>query len=406
MAHKASFSSSPLAHPRTPIHRLAAQLQNYLHFPDPYPLYAVVGSLVANCAQGRPVWLMLIGPPSCGKSELLNSLLSIPRVVETGNLSGVAALLSGVKRKDRHKDSTGGLLRACAERGAVVIKEFNSILSLPYETMRNVLGAFREIYDGRYTRSTGADGGQDLHWQGKLAVLTGVTAAIDNHHALIAQMGERFIFYRYPQSEGWGEAYQALLVEHSEHLSPTLQSLLSSFCDEIGFDWTSPPELPDLSEHDRRRIVAFAQIGAHGRSAVIRDSYTREVVQSSVGEYPTRLALAFGQLLRALRYIGADDEEGWRLIHKCAFDSIPGNRRRAVRSLMTGAHSTPDISVDMGVSQATARRSLEELEIHRLVARTSPHEWEISNWMKDKLREAMLRRIDPYKSAGLFSITP
>jgi hypothetical protein len=399
---KVPFSNSPLAHPLSPIHRLASSLQDYLHFPDPYPLYALIAALVGNYAEGRPIWLMLVGPPSCGKSELLNSLLGLPRIVEGGSITGPAALLSGSGKRDRAKDATGGLLRQVGERGALVIKEFTSILSLPHESMRQTLAAFREIYDGRWTRTVGTDGARSLHWQGKLALLTGCTESIDHHHALTSDMGERFMFFRYDSSDGWGETYKALTVAHPEQLSALLQGCINRFADECGLDWDAPPELPELDTHDRARLIAFSQFSSHGRSAVIRDPYSREIVQASTGEYPIRLALALGQMLRSLRFIGVDEPDCWRIVRKLAFDSIPGSRRLALMALLSGKQSTGTIAEYLRVSQSTVRRSLEELSVHSLVDRTDAAMWRISSWAKDRLAEACNgsglsgMRLDPF----------
>jgi hypothetical protein len=345
--------------------------------------------VVANYAAGRPVWLMLIGPPGCGKSELLNSLLSLPGIVEGGAITGVGALLSGSKKRERTAASTGGLLREIGDRGALVIKEFTSILSLPNETLRSLLAAFREVYDGRWTRPVGSDGGSREHWEGKCAVFTGSTETIDHHHELIADMGERFLFYRYDGSDGWSEAYNALGKNDREDLSECLQKLLVLFSEELSLDWTSPIELPPLDSHDKQRVVAFAQFAAHGRSAVARDRYTHEVIQASTGEYPTRIALALGKMLAALRYIGVDEEDSWRILRKCSFDSLPGARRNVLNAILNGSSSTSEIADLTHVSQSTVRRSLEELHIHSLVARTDVARWSISDWAKERLREGM-----------------
>src|SRR5580698_1414966 len=89
-----SSTRSPLADPKTPIHRLAVAVQSLLYFPDPSPLYAVLGALAANTMRGYPVWLMLIGPPESGKTELLRPLTGLKGCRECGDLSGKAALLS------------------------------------------------------------------------------------------------------------------------------------------------------------------------------------------------------------------------------------------------------------------------------------------------------------------------
>ena len=386
-SRKASFSSSPLAFAQTPINRFAAKVQDHLHFPDPYPLYVLMATLVANMALGRPVWLMLIGPPSCGKSELLNATLSLPGICEGGSISGLGALLSGSRRKDRARDSTGGLLRAIGDRGALVIKEFTSILSLPNETMRAVLGAFREIYDGRWTRQIGTDGGRDEHWEGKLALLTGCTEAIDHHHALVSDMGERFIFYRYEGSEGWSEAYKALGVTNSEALTSALQFLVCEFALDLGLDWDHPPELSALGNHDKQRLIAFSQFCGNGRSAVVRDPYTKEVLQASLSEYPIRLSVALGQILRSLRYIGVSETDAWAIIRKLAIDSIPGTRRLTLLALLNGHYGLSSIADALLVSHSTVKRSLEELVIHRLVEKTDAAQWAISTWARDRLLE-------------------
>jgi hypothetical protein len=387
ITHKATYSNNPLAAPSSPIHRLAARLQDYLHFPDPYPLYTLIAALVANICNGRPVWLMLIGPSSCGKSELLNSLLSIPRVKEGGSISSPAAFLSGTRKKDRTSISTGGLLRETGDRGALVIKEFTSILSLSPETYRQVLACFREIYDGRYTRSVGADGGNSPTWVGKLAVLTGCTEAIDHHHQLVSDMGERFIFFRYGPSDGWSEAYQALSVTNTESLSANLQASVVQFADELALDWDNPPELEPLTSQDKQRIIAFSQFTANGRSSVTRDAYNKEITGTSTGEYPIRLSIVLGQMLQSLRYIGCDETDTWRIIRKLSFDSIPGTRRYTLLALLDRQTTVPEIAQAAKISQSCIRRSLEELRLHNLVEQSNTG-WGISPWAKERIRDA------------------
>ena len=47
------------------------------------------------------------------------------------------------------------------------------------ESKAEVLSALREIYDGKWTRYIGTDGGRPLHWEGKLGLVFGCTGAID-----------------------------------------------------------------------------------------------------------------------------------------------------------------------------------------------------------------------------------
>ena len=155
-----SLIDSPLAHPRTPIHRLAAAFQDYLHFPVPDPLYALVGAMTGTMMNSYPVWLMLIGPSSCGKTVLLESMLVLDKIREIDSVTGEAAFLSGTKQKERAKDAKGGLLREIGDRGLMVLSDFTTILSKANTAKDEIMTALRKVYDGRYTRTVGTDGGQ------------------------------------------------------------------------------------------------------------------------------------------------------------------------------------------------------------------------------------------------------
>lgn len=45
--------------------------QRWLHLPDPGSLYVTLAAVVANRTAGDPVWLLLVGPPGSGKTEVL-----------------------------------------------------------------------------------------------------------------------------------------------------------------------------------------------------------------------------------------------------------------------------------------------------------------------------------------------
>ena len=116
---------------------LIERFQHWLHLPDPTPVYAVLGTYVANrCAvrledegvvlTGSPtVWTLLVGESSSGKTEILNSILGLPHVYPTSTMTE-ASLLSGTAAKERAEDATGGLLAEIDRYGNIICKDFGS----------------------------------------------------------------------------------------------------------------------------------------------------------------------------------------------------------------------------------------------------------------------------------------
>ena len=128
----------------TPLAEMLDVFGRWLHVPDPGALLAVVGTVAANRLVGDPVWLLLVGPPGGGKSELLRAVSKLPDVHQCATLTE-AALLSGSPAREHAKDAQGGLLRVIGVRGIIVCKDFGSILSMNRDARSSLLAALREV---------------------------------------------------------------------------------------------------------------------------------------------------------------------------------------------------------------------------------------------------------------------
>lgn len=379
-----SSTRSPLANPRTPIHRLAAAIQSQLYFPDPGPLYAVCGCLAANTLRGYPVWLMLIGPPESGKTELLKPLLGLAGVRECGDLSGKAALLSGTKAKDRAADATGGVLHDMIQgadgkyRGALVMLDFaRTVLAADPATTRSTLGSIGMLHDQHWQRDIGTDGGKTISFSGRIGFLAACTDVIDHpdHQQANAEMGERCIYYRYPESDGYHEINSALDNPDGTNKSRDIKQLFLDWEQELGLDWDdlTPPRL--LDESEKRLLNALSQLCAKGRSGVQRDKYNRnEITGVSRAALGPRLAGSFAQLLRGLERIGCTVGEMRQTLIKTALDSIPAVRSTTLSILRDSSSggggvvgsTIADIALKLRISANSTKRCLEDLQVHDL----------------------------------------
>jgi hypothetical protein len=377
----------------TPEDRLCAVLeafQRWLLMPDTGAVTIALGTVAANQLDGKAVWLLLVGPPSSGKTEILDSLLSLPNVHSASVLTE-AALLSGSGRKDRTKDSTGGLLRKIGAFGYLVMKDFTSVLSMHTEQRNAVLAALREVFDGAWTRWLGTDGGQTLPWTGKCAFLGGVTPILDQHHGVIAGMGERFLLSRMPRLDAEKQARRALHhLGHEREMQRALRDAVRRIFDHLEI---TPLE---LHEDDIQRLSALATLAAECRSSVERDSRNREIELVPDPELPARLTQALARLYHGMRLIGTPPEEAWRLIQKVALDSMPATRLRVLGVLLKthAPVSTPDLATKIGYPTTTARRICQDLAAHSILLLTKDknnHDfWEISPAALDRWDRAGL----------------
>ena len=157
---------------------------------------------------GDLLWLLLVSGSGNAKTESVQALQGAgAHVVST--IASQGALLSATQKRDRSADASGGLLRQIGEQGVLVIKDVTSILSMGRELRAEVMAALREIYDGRWVRTVGTDGGRTLEWQGRIAVIGAVTTAWDSAHAVIATMGDRFVLLRMDSTKDRISAGQA-----------------------------------------------------------------------------------------------------------------------------------------------------------------------------------------------------
>jgi DNA-binding MarR family transcriptional regulator len=351
----------------SPLEHVVKTFQRWLHLPHTDPLLAVLAAVAANLLTGDPVWLLLVGPPGSGKSELLQSLGALPNVHPAATLTE-AALLSGTPKKEHSTGAKGGLLREIGDFGIIIAKDFGSVLSMNRDGRAALLAALREVYDGSWTRHVGTDGGRTLPWAGKVGLVAGVTPTIDRHHAVMGSMGERFILFRLPEVDENEQAARALAHVGKEtsmrrELSESVALLFSAGLGE-------PRELTD---EDRRRLIALATLTVRCRSSVERDGYTREIELIPDAEAPTRLVVVLAQLLAGLDAIGATRQDAWRVVTKASLDSIPATRRSVMEVLLeaTKPIATPKLAERLGYPTPTAKRALEDLTAHRIARRAS-----------------------------------
>lgn len=374
----------------TPVDQVVDTFQKWLYLPKPQVLLAVLGAVAANHMQGDPVWLMVVGPPGGGKSEILQAVLGVAHMHPAATITE-RALLSGTAKREREEGAKGGLLREIGNYGILVCKDFGSLLSMHREERARTLAALREIYDGSWTRHVGVDGGRVLHWTGKVGLIAGVTPTIDRHHAVMGAMGERFVLIRLPHADNAAQARRALAhVGHENQMRSELSDAVRDLFRK------AQKQRRQLTIHEQDRLVALATVVVRCRSSVERDSYSREIELVPGSEAPTRLIVVLANLLAGLDAIGVPEDQAWDVVTQTALDSMPRLRHDLMLALYdaTDEVDTTALGEQVRHPTTTTRRALEDLTAHYVVERHPQGKghadlWTLAEWVQKGLGDAL-----------------
>ncbi|MDA2890997.1 bifunctional DNA primase/polymerase [Mycolicibacterium sp. BiH015] len=328
-----------------------------------YDLSAIDATLAAAAVEklsGDPLWLLLVSGASTAKSETVTRLEKCERVVPVSTLTTEAALLSATGKDDKDPNATGGILREVGESGIIVFKDVTSILSMNPSTRAPILAALREVYDGEWHRGKGTDGGSRLHWKGRVIVVGAVTTAWDKHHAVVAEMGDRFILLRIDSTDLEARlAHGAQAIENTGD-EYTMRAKLSGLTAKV-IENVNPKMVPKLKEAEQQRILAAANFASYARTAV-ETNYKGDVIDSHAPEGPARLSKQLTQLFRGSCVIGLDRRAAMELVIRSARDCIPPLRLLVLEDLAQHPCSkTNDIRKRLQKPFATIDRVIQSL---------------------------------------------
>ena len=362
--------------------------RRWMYLDDLTPIYAVAATLVANRAPGDPVWLLLVCAPSTGKTEVLASATSLPWVISVAKVTE-ASLLSGTAKRERAKGATGGLLRQIGEFGVLLCKDFTSVLAQNSDARAEAMAALREVYDGRWDRPVGSDGGQVLSWTGKCGLIAGVTPALDQYAQVLSSLGDRFVLLRMPDADvnHCGDA----ALSHSDREQTMRRELREAMSGLVlGADQSRVNR--DLAPEEKRRLIKLAAYTCRVRTAVARDGYRQDVLYQPQVEGPGRVVKVYAKLLGGLEAIGCSTEVAWQTLVRIAIDSAPSLRTHLIQDVLrrTGPTRTGDIAAALEIVAKTATRHLEDLSLLKVVthskqgaAENATSYWEATAWLRE-----------------------
>lgn len=347
------------------LQELKDEISKYQYFEDTNIIDVSLASIIATRLKlGDPIWLVVIGASSGGKSQILRPLsLTDPKFLHRVDDLTESTFLSGGKIAGGGDPS---LLNRIGPQGMIVLSDLTVLFSKNPESRNAILSQFRMIYDGEMTKFIGTSM-TPLHWKGYLGVLAASTPSIYAHFEEVADMGERFIYYRMKDYSADKAVDMAMnRTEFGKGLDDKLSKAYDAYIKEIIGEFEAGPiALPPEMNSRIKEISIFAE---RVRTAVHVD-YKNIIIRLPTPAMPMRVALQLTSVAKALYIMrkGALTENDMVIIDWCGY-SLANEEKRACLRMMAGLEFNTSISTATVAAHIGLHTSIVSNIMHNLLS--------------------------------------
>jgi hypothetical protein len=360
---------------RTPLERLLGQLRTWVDGDVDQFIVSCAGYVAtADTTAGLlPLWALIVGAPSSGKTESNDLGIGLPGVESMDEVT-VAGLLTWKRVKGLGHVPAGALTRIGNDPTDAVISigDMSTLLGNSKRSgsdMELVFAALRRIYDGSFSRDNGTTG-ETLRWHGEVVVLGAVTHSIDDYASFSDALGARFLYFRVrdvdPADRRSTRTRRRMPVENRRENARKLAH-------RVIRDGRARVRDVELSDALLDVIDDAAEVARVGRGSVPRESFgQREFRGMPQVEAPYRLRQQLERLARALCALLLDEETVARLVTRVALDSIPRERGIVLRAL-AAPEASDGVSLlalarTTEIDRKVVRRTAEDLRALKVAA--------------------------------------
>lgn len=370
------------------LHEIRAEFNRYFVIKDQWALDVIFATLIGNmCIDRDPIWTLIIGPSSGGKTTLIAPCVDVPHMHFIDDLTE-KTLLSGYKVKGKESS----FLKKVGS-GMIAISDFTSILSKNPISRGEILTQLKLVYDGKLTKETGTG---SISWTGKIGFLGASTPDVYGYLENSRSMGERFLYYWLEQPTN-----QEIMDKQATHdlsskqITTELASMYQDYFNLVDAYQTKNKIELKMTPEQKAQIHAAAIFCVNGKATIHTDFKTGRPDAipniSGVG----RDSKIFDTLLHALQVMDAFEHDDPKLtvsdsmvaiVEKCAYSSINRERRKILEILVAngGSVTTSQIgaSEGLGLEKESVSKYLAPLHAVGMIkkkANGGAHSWMIDD---------------------------
>ena len=339
---------------------------------DEHVEVVIAAYLSKELVRKNPIWLLIVGPPSSNKTELVSLLRKISDVIMIDALTS-NPFVSGSKETKQEKvfDLLAQLHNSC-----YIVKEYTSFFSQSEETVKKLLGDMTAIYDGNFAKHSPVRG--TITYNASFSHIGCVTPeGLRKRQQYMNMIGPRFLMLRYRAlseldrdvalENAWGEGFEENIVEARR----AVQDFIVLLRDNARSNGPRPVVPRDI----QARINLLAKFTARTRGIVhtekdtFKDEEGEEVTHTITAdvqiEEPFRALSQFRTLCIGLAIARGKQEvtqAEYATLNRVALDSMPQNRADVLTVFRTLATVTAkEAAIKLERHPKTIRRHLEEL---------------------------------------------
>lgn len=319
------------------------------------------------------LWVLFVGAPSSGKTELLKlikknrNVLSLDTLTQNSFISG-----ERITKTNKVYDLLDQLNNTC-----LVVKDWTAVFSTDERQTKKIVGDLVGIYDKSFEKFSSARG--KISYDAEFSHLGAITpATLNKHHNYLNMIGARFLFYSIPclSKDAEEKSFTAIFAKEDRKIQEQKVSLLVN--EYLTYLNTNPiNQIEQLSDDFQEYFKTAARFLARGRGIVImqpssfkaEDGNEITYYESSENqiEQPFRAIQQLIILAEYLAFVAGKTrigEEELLIIKEIVIGSMPADRSQALRALKAaenGEITAQQLKDNTDKSNKTARRLLEEL---------------------------------------------
>ncbi len=328
------------------------------------------------------LWMLLVGVPSSGKTDLVRLVKDAPNTYYLDNLT-LNAFISG--ERPTEKEEVHDLLPQLDGK-CWVIKDWTSIFALDEKMTKKILGDMVNVFDKEFTKFSTRRG--TVSFKSSFSHLGCITpATLNKHTGYLNMVGPRFLFYIIPdlttdqEEQSFDQIFNGF---NRDQLEQAARKSVGQYIELLKLQ--SYPSKIQFNKKAQEYLKIAARLLANCRGIVLLQSFTfkseegndtqyYEAVDKPQIEQPWRGVQQLMTLSKYLALVSGRDSvnsDDLQIVKDVVLSSMPADRSQALKAIKAsnGEITAKQLSEKSERSTKTSRRLLDELVALKVLEKT------------------------------------